>query len=63
MVNDHLSLTVLFVYRDEFYNRNSPLQGIAEIIVAKQRNGPTGVIKLSFQGEFTRFGNLTKAQE
>jgi replicative DNA helicase len=33
-------------------------KGVAEVIIAKQRNGPTGVVKLSFQGEFTRFSNL-----
>lgn len=49
---------IFFVYRDEYYFKDSPDQGIAEIIVAKQRNGPTGTCKLRFQSEFTRFDNL-----
>lgn len=47
-----------FIYRDEVYNPDSPEKGIAEIIIAKQRNGPTGRIKLKFLGQFTRFENL-----
>jgi len=46
---------VIFIYRDEVYNENSPEAGKAEIIVAKQRNGPIGTIFLTFKGEFTRF--------
>ena len=51
---------VLLIYRDEVYSRdpNSPDAGIAELIVAKQRNGPTGVVKLAFLREQTRFSNL-----
>lgn len=49
---------VLFIYRDEVYNEDSPDKGIAEIIIAKQRNGPIGRIKLAFMGQFTRFENL-----
>jgi replicative DNA helicase len=48
---------ILFIYRDEVYNENSPEKGAAEIIVAKQRNGPIGRIKLTFLGQFTRFEN------
>src|SRR5947199_382961 len=47
------------IYRDEIYNpEDSTEKGIAEINIAKQRNGPTGVIRLAFRGEFTRFENL-----
>jgi replicative DNA helicase len=49
------------IYRDEIYNpEDSTEKGIAEINIAKQRNGPTGVIRLAFRGEFTRFENLAE---
>jgi len=48
---------ILFIYRDEVYNSDSPRKGIAEIIVAKQRNGPVGKVDLTFMGRFTRFEN------
>ena len=48
---------ILFIYRDEVYNDESPDQGVAEINVGKQRNGPIGMIKLSFLGQYTRFEN------
>ena len=47
--------TVLFLYRDEVYNADSPDKGLAEIIIGKQRNGPTGTVVVSFVGELTRF--------
>ena len=52
---------IMFIYRDEVYNRaeGNPNRGLAEIMVGKQRNGPTGVIKLSFLGEYTRFENYS----
>lgn len=49
---------VLFIYRDEVYNKDSPDKGTAEILIAKQRNGPLGVVKTAFLGEYTRFENL-----
>ena len=51
---------VMLIYRDDVYNRdpNNPEAGTAELIVAKQRNGPTGVVKLAFLREQTRFANL-----
>jgi len=49
---------ILFIYRDEVYNENSPEKGIAEIIIAKQRNGPIGTVKLTFLGRYTRFENF-----
>ena len=48
---------ILFVYRDEVYNEDSPDKNTAEIIIAKQRNGPIGTVRLSFFGEFTLFEN------
>jgi replicative DNA helicase len=52
---------ILFIYRDEVYNEDSPDKGIAEIIVGKQRNGPIGTIKLTFVGRHTRFENYSGA--
>ena len=50
---------IVFIYRDEYYNKeSSPDKGLAEIIIGKQRNGPTGSFKLKFFGEYTRFDNL-----
>ncbi|HET8883626.1 MAG TPA: replicative DNA helicase [Solimonas sp.] len=51
---------VLFIYRDEVYNKDSPDKGVAEILIAKQRNGPLGVVKTAFLGEYTRFDNLAQ---
>jgi replicative DNA helicase len=48
---------IFFIYRDEVYNEDSPEKGSAEIIIGKQRNGPTGKVKLTFLGEYTRFEN------
>lgn len=50
---------IMFIYRDEVYNENSDSKGIAEIIIGKQRNGPIGTLRLAFEGQFTRFTNLT----
>lgn len=49
---------VMFVYRDDYYNKDSEDKGVAEIIIGKQRNGPTGTVKLKWQAELTRFANL-----
>jgi replicative DNA helicase len=46
---------IMFIYRDEVYNSNSIDKGTAEIIIAKNRNGETGRIRTTFQGEYTRF--------
>ena len=55
---------IMFIYRDEVYNKaeDNPNRGLAEIIVGKQRNGPTGVVKLTFLAEFTTFENYTNLQ-
>lgn len=52
---------ILFIYRDEVYNADSPDKGTAEIIIAKQRNGPIGRVRLTFLGEHTRFENFASA--
>jgi replicative DNA helicase len=49
---------VAFIYREEQYNRTEENEGVAELIIAKQRNGPTGTVNLAFLKEFTRFENL-----
>lgn len=49
---------ILFIYRDEYYNEESPDKGVAELIVGKQRNGEVGTSKAAFVGKYTRFENL-----
>ncbi len=51
---------IMFIYRDEVYNEESPDKGVAEIIIGKQRNGPIGTARLAFIGQFTRFENLAR---
>ena len=51
---------ILFIYRDEVYHEDSEDKGIAEIIIGKQRNGPIGICRLAFMGEYTRFENLAR---
>ncbi|AEF95536.1 replicative DNA helicase [Desulfotomaculum nigrificans CO-1-SRB] len=53
---------IMFIYRDEYYNPDSEKKGIAEIIIAKQRNGPVGTVELGFFREFTKFVNLAKRE-
>ncbi|HWU51292.1 MAG TPA: replicative DNA helicase [Tahibacter sp.] len=48
---------IMFIYRDDYYNQDSPDKGLAEIIIGKQRSGPTGSIKLTFLGHYTKFEN------
>lgn len=52
---------VMFIYRDEYYHEDSPDKGIAEIIIAKQRNGPIGTVQLKWLPELTKFANLAGA--
>ena len=49
---------VMFIYRDDYYNHDSPDKGISEIIIAKQRNGPIGTVQLAWLPEYTKFANL-----
>ena len=50
---------ILMMYRDEYYNKDSQEnKGMAEVIIGKQRNGPTGTVRMAFIGEYTRFENL-----
>ena len=51
---------VLFIYRDEIYNPESPDRGTAEVIVSKHRNGPTGLCRLAFLDHYTRFANMAR---
>ncbi|EQB89076.1 replicative DNA helicase [Clostridium punense] len=49
---------VMFLYRDEYYNKETEEKNVAECIIAKQRNGPVGTVKLAWLGQFSKFGNL-----
>ena len=51
---------VMFIYRDDYYNKDTEKKGIAEIIVAKQRNGPIGTVELVWLPEYTKFANMQK---
>ena len=53
---------VMFIYRDEYYNKDSEFKKQAEIIIAKQRNGPIGTVNLAWLGEYTKFANLSRQE-
>jgi len=53
---------VMFIYRDDYYNHDSPEKGVSEIIIAKQRNGPIGTVKLAWLAQYTKFGNLERQE-
>ena len=53
----------MFIYRDDYYNRDSDRKGIAEIIIAKQRNGPVGTVELVWLPDLTKFANLSHDQQ
>ncbi|NDC38793.1 MAG: hypothetical protein EBZ48_12195, partial [Proteobacteria bacterium] len=55
---------IMFIYRDEVYNRDTTQdKGVAEVIIAKQRSGPTGMVKLAFLNQYTRFDNLAEESD
>ncbi len=54
---------IMFIYRDEVYKADSQDEGMAEVIIGKQRNGPTGTVRLAFRREYTRFDNLVEHME
>lgn len=51
---------VMFIYRDDYYNKDTEKPGVAEIIIGKQRNGPVGTVELAWMAKYTRFANLAK---
>ena len=51
---------VMFLYRDDYYNKDTDTPNIAEVIIAKQRNGPIGTVQLMWRPELTKFANLAK---
>lgn len=53
---------IAFIYRDEVYNKESQYKGSAEVIIGKQRNGPTGTVRLTFLGQYSRFENFSSQQ-
>lgn len=53
---------VCFIYRDDYYNKDSPDRNLAELILAKQRNGPNDTVKVRFDGQYTRFDNLPEGE-
>lgn len=53
---------VMFIYRDEYYNKDTEYKRQAEIIIAKQRNGPVGTVNLAWLGEYTKFANLSRQE-
>ena len=52
---------VMFLYRDDYYNKDTDKPNVAEVIIAKQRNGPIGTVELLWRPEFTKFVNMAKS--
>ena len=53
---------VMFIYRDEYYNKDTDAKSITELIIGKQRNGPIGTVRLIWLPQYVKFGNLNKDQ-
>ena len=53
---------MMFLYRDDYYNKDTDTPNVAEVIIAKQRNGPIGTVMLGWKPELTRFVNMAKEQ-
>ena len=53
---------VMFIYRDDYYHKDSEMKGVAEIIIAKQRNGPIGTVNLVWLPDYTKFMNLEQGR-
>jgi replicative DNA helicase len=54
---------VAFLYRDEYYNPETLKKNHAEVIIAKQRNGPTGTVELTYLGQYTKFANMYRGMD
>ena len=54
---------IMFIYRDEVYNKETQDKGVAELLIAKQRNGPTGTVRVAFAADYTRFDSLEESDE
>ena len=54
------AVVVMFIYRDDYYNKDTTEKNIAEIIIAKQRNGPIGTVNLVWLPQYTKFANMEK---
>lgn len=52
----------MFLYRDDYYNKDSEMKDMAEVIIAKQRNGPIGTVNLVWMPQYTRFANAARQQ-
>lgn len=61
--SEEVADVVMFIYRDSYYNPDSDKKNIAEIIVAKSRNGATGTVELNWQGQYTKFSNIDRYQQ
>ena len=54
---------VMFLYRDDYYNKDTDIPGVAEVIIAKQRNGPIGTVQMAWIAEQTKFADMARPQD